>query len=67
MFETKTRSVVKSIIWRVLATINGFVVAFIYLGEIKQSMKIAIVANITGLILYFLHERWWNIVGWGRK
>ena len=65
--ETQKRSWSKSVTWRVAATINGFVVAYAYLGELSQSLKIAVVGNITGLLLYYVHERWWNSVRWGKK
>lgn len=67
MFETKIRSIAKSAIWRFVATINGFVVAYIYLEQFSQSLKIAIVGNITGLVLYYMHERIWNIFRWEKK
>jgi len=67
MFETKGRSIAKSVVWRLAATINGFLVAFIFLHELSQSVKIAVVANVTGFILYYLHERFWNYVNWGKK
>ncbi|MDO8659934.1 MAG: DUF2061 domain-containing protein [Candidatus Parcubacteria bacterium] len=67
MSETKKRSFVKSATWRFLATINGFVVAYIYLGSVAQSFKIAIIGNITGLILYYYHERIWNFIRWDKK
>lgn len=58
--ETKARSILKSISWRILATLNGWIVAYIFLHNIFSSLKIAIVGNITGFVLYYIHERIWN-------
>ncbi|MBI2449302.1 DUF2061 domain-containing protein [Candidatus Pacearchaeota archaeon] len=67
MIETKYRSLLKSIVWRILSVINGFIVAFIFLNEFYQSLKISIIANITGFVLYYFHERFWNSIKWGKK
>ena len=64
--ETKVRSVTKGIVWRILATLNGFLVALIFLQDIKESLKISIVANVTGFVLYYIHERIWNLIKWQR-
>jgi uncharacterized membrane protein len=65
--EKKIRSIVKSIVWRILATVNGFIVAYLFLSNINQSLKISIIANISGLILYYIHERIWNKIDWQRE
>lgn len=65
--EQKIRSVVKSVSWRLVATLNGFLVAFVLLNDFKQSMKISVIANISGMLLYYFHERIWNNINWKRK
>lgn len=65
--EQKIRSVVKSVSWRLVATLNGFLIALMILSDFKQSMKISVVANITGMLLYYFHERIWNNINWKRK
>jgi uncharacterized membrane protein len=67
MMESRKRSVVKGVAWRMLSTVNGFVVAIAILEDVSTSITITIVANITGLILYYIHERFWNGVEWERK
>lgn len=66
MYETKIRSFLKSIIWRIIATINGILGAYLFTHNILESVKIGIFANFTGFILYYLHERFWNKIKWGR-
>jgi uncharacterized membrane protein len=67
MIETKKRSFLKSIIWRIIATINGILGALLFTHNLNQSIKIGIFANITGFILYYFHERFWNKIQWGRN
>ncbi len=67
MFESKKRSFVKSLIWRIIATINGIVGTYFFIDNISQSIKIGIFANFTGMILYYIHERIWNKIKWEKN
>ena len=63
--DRKFRSFIKGITWRVVATCNGVLVAFILTGDFTKGLKIGVVGNITGFILFYLHERLWNQIRWG--
>jgi len=65
--ESKKRSIIKTMIWRSIGLTNGIVVTFLFLGEFSKSLGIAITANTTGLILYYIHERIWNKVKWEKQ
>ncbi len=65
--DTKARSLVKGITWRVVGTIDTFLLAYLFLGEFSLAGPIALTEVATKILLYFLHERLWNLVGWGRK
>ena len=67
VLETKKRSFIKSVCWRVLAVLNGWGIAYLFLADVSMSFKISFIANITGFVLYFAHERGWNCVEWERK
>lgn len=56
--ETHKRSIVKSITWRVIATL----IAAWWVG-----FEIAIIMNIVQTIAYYIHERLWVHIDWGRK
>lgn len=66
--EKPIRSVVKAISWRVVGTIDTFVVSYFVLGNDKWREAVAIsgVDFVTKMILYFAHERVWNKIKWGR-
>ena len=55
--ETKTRSIVKAITWRIIATL----IAMYWVG-----FQAAIVLNIIQTIAYYFHERVWVHINWGR-
>lgn len=57
--ESKFRSVIKTITWRTIAFASSIFIVNFFVMEISQSLKIAIAANISGVILYYIHERVW--------
>ncbi len=66
--EKPIRSVVKALSWRLVGTIDTFVVSYLVLG--KESLGdagwITLIDFINKMILYFFHERVWNKIKWGR-
>lgn len=66
MGETNIRSVVKSVSWRTLATITTAILVFIFTGNIAIALSIGALEFIVKLILYFIHERTWNKIRWGK-
>jgi uncharacterized membrane protein len=65
--ENATRSIVKAISWRIVGTIDTIVISFFITGKITMALSIGMVEVITKMILYFFHERIWNLIKWGRK
>lgn len=64
--EKPIRSVAKALSWRVVGTLDTLVVSYILTGRMSLAASIASVDFITKLILYFFHERIWNIIKWGK-
>lgn len=62
--ETKTRSWIKSILWRLIATANSFAILVAALSD--KPLTNAIYMNITGLFVYYFYERIWNHISWGK-
>jgi len=65
--ETRTRTILKVITWRVLLTISHVVNAFVITGSLITGLQIAGMAAVINSILFWLHERIWNIAQWNRK
>lgn len=65
--ETKRRSIVKAITWRTLGTMDTIVIAYVLTGEIKTALSIGGIEIFTKMILYFFHERIWNMIKWGKR
>jgi len=66
MIETKKRSLIKTIAWRVAATLNSFLVLFYFSGMVESNLGKAVIMNITGFFIYYMYERVWNCIKWGK-
>jgi uncharacterized membrane protein len=64
--ETRRRSLVKALSWRVLAAIITACVALALTKELKFAAEIGLIDTAVKLLIYFLHERLWNKIDYGR-
>lgn len=67
LMATKKRSLAKSISWRVIAIITTFAVGLAMTGSLSFSASLALVSNGINFVLYYLHERFWLKVDWGKS
>lgn len=65
--EKTVRSIVKSISWRVVGTIDTVLISWLITGEIRTAFSIGAIELVTKMVLYFFHERIWNTIKWGKK
>ena len=66
MEQTK-RSLIKTITWRINASLDTFVIAWIITGDWKMGGSIAGIEVITKMFFYYFHERIWNKIKWEKK
>jgi uncharacterized membrane protein len=64
--ESHYRSIVKAITWRAGGTVVTFVVAWIITGNISLSAGIGILDTVIKIVAYYVHERLWIKVKFGR-
>ena len=67
MKEKHYRSVVKAISWRATGTVDTVIISFFITGQIKMAMSIGFVELFTKIFLYYVHERVWNRISFGRE
>ncbi len=60
------RSLVKAATWRVTGTIDTFLLSFLFTKSVKLASSIAFTEVVTKIALFYLHERAWNRISWGR-
>jgi uncharacterized membrane protein len=63
MEVSKKRHIVKTITWRVIASVTTFILAFVFFQEdpdaIKKATGVAVAESIIKMALYYYHERFW--------
>jgi uncharacterized membrane protein len=64
--ETLSRSVVKTISYRMVILILDFVSIYLFTGQVKVAVGFMIVSNVYTTIGYFIHERIWGKIKWGK-
>lgn len=65
--DNRKRSILKAITWRLTGTLDTFLLSWIITGKPKVAASISVAELITKTLLYYLHERIWNKVKYGRK
>ena len=65
-YDHHKRSLAKSIGYIFLVVIADWVVTLTITQKISESITITFYTNLVGLIIYFIHERAWNYIHWGR-
>ena len=65
--ETKIRSVLKSISWRFWASVTTVTLVLIFVGDTSVALTVGGLEVIIKMIIYFLHERAWDKIKFGRK
>ena len=67
MKERKTRSVVKTISWRLTGTADTIFISYLLTNSLEIAASIGGIELVTKMLLYYLHERVWAKVKWGLK
>lgn len=66
-YETHKRSVVKSVVFRVVVVISDTTVIYLLTHKIGETAGLTIATNLSSMTLYYLYERAWNRIDWGRR
>ena len=64
--ESHYRSIVKAITWRAGGTVVTFTVAWIFTGNVSLSAGIGLLDTVIKIGAYYVHERLWIRVKFGR-
>ena len=66
MHEKPYRSVVKTISWRTVGTLDTIIISYFITGNLVMAASIGSIEVVTKMILYYFHERAWNKLSFGR-
>ncbi len=64
--ESRLRSLLKAISWRIVATTTIMAIAYFTTGDLKIAVTIGALEFFIKLALYYLHERAWQSVPRGK-
>jgi len=60
------RSIVKALSWRILATLTSMSLAFAFIRKLFLSVEDGAIEAIIKLLIYYLHERVWLVIPFGK-
>ncbi len=63
--ESHLRSIVKAFSWRFISTCTTFAIVYIVTGELTLATSIAGVEVVIKMVLYYFHERAWQLLARG--
>ena len=61
----RTRSLIKTVTWRTIGTLDTILISYIITNDIKAGAAIGGTELFTKMILYYFHERAWSWSDWG--
>jgi uncharacterized membrane protein len=67
MEETRLRSLLKGITWRLTGTVDTMFVSYMVTGKYLIALSVGGIEVISKIILFYFHERIWNKVKLGKK
>ena len=65
--SSQRRSIAKTLTWRGLASIDTFLLGYLFTGSPMTAGSIAVGEVVTKMALYYFHERIWSHVNWGYR
>ena len=63
---SRKRSLIKTVTWRIIASLDTFIIVWVVTGQISWAGSVAGLEILTKTFLYYLHERGWNYIIWGK-
>jgi uncharacterized membrane protein len=63
--ETRKRSIVKALTYRLAILCLDFTAIYLFTGKVETAVGFMVVSNVYTTVGYFIHERLWARVRWG--
>ena len=67
MSVKKSRSLAKSLTWRVVALLTTFITLYALSKDVSMATLATLITNAVNFVAYYYHERVWNSVSWGKE
>jgi len=66
MGSTYRRSLVKGFSWELFSFIITFIAVYLVFGDFRISLGFSLVLTLFKASIFFVHERVWKLVKWGK-
>ena len=66
MADKHYRSLVKAVSWRLTGSVDTMIISYLLTGQIRWALTISGVELFTKIFLYYVHERVWHKITWGK-
>jgi uncharacterized membrane protein len=64
--ETHLRSIAKAVSWRIGGSVVTFIVALLISGNVDIAAKVGLLDTLVKIGAFYLHERIWHRIGFGK-
>lgn len=64
--ETSRRTLVKGLTWQLLGLVTVTLIAYAQSGDWRGGIAVALSACTSGFIFFYIHERIWSRISWGK-
>lgn len=65
--EKHSRSLIKSISYRLISMTADTIAAYLLTHDTAMTIGLVVLVNTYSTVLYYIHERVWANIHWGRK
>ena len=64
--EQNSRTIFKTVTWRITATLTTVTLVYLFTGRIDTAIEIGFIEVFAKMLFYYLHERGWGKIRWGK-
>ncbi len=65
--DSTKRTIAKAVSWQTLGIFSMTLLGYINIGSFLAALSLAVSASLTSFFVFFLHEKVWNRIRWGRS
>jgi len=65
--EHRKRSLAKSLSWRLFSFCLTVIIIYVYTRDVRQAIGVGVGIDGVKMLLYYMHERLWNKIQFGRE
>lgn len=65
--DTNYRTIVKILLWQIIAIIITIVILMIVLNDLSQAILLGLIDHSICMFTHYFYERVWNNISWGKK